>query len=150
MIEALKKCSKCGTEKSLANFSDRKTAKGTIYKHARCNECLSQYKRSWENKDRKEVREYIFNYLSNNSCVLCGTTDVLALEFDHIEPTEKEFNMCYAGNGKQGGKVSLDILAKEIAKCQVLCRNCHQKETHKHNNSWRYQMLMAKEGSNLL
>ena len=36
-------------------------------------------------------------------------------------------------------KIGADLV-KEVAKCQVLCRNCHQSKTHKENNSWRWQL----------
>lgn len=76
----------------------------------------------------------------SNPCAHCGTTDVLVLEFDHIDPKEKLLNICKSVNGKAGGKVSFETLVKEVAKCQVLCRNCHQSKTHKENNSWRWQL----------
>jgi 5-methylcytosine-specific restriction endonuclease McrA len=137
----MRTCSKCREEKSVNDFSNRKTKKGTVIKHRICKSCSTDYKRSWESKSRKVVRDYVFNYLSTNPCNGCGSTDVLSLEFDHIDPKQKSLNVCKAISGKEGYRFSLEELITEISKCQVLCRNCHQAKTHKDNNSWRWQML---------
>jgi hypothetical protein len=56
-------------------------------------------------------------------CVKCGCTE--ALEFDHIDPTTKSFNIS-AGYHKP-----MEVLEEELAKCQLLCVSCHREKTKK-------------------
>lgn len=61
-------------------------------------------------------------------CMNCGS--IKYLEFDHINPNEKEFtisNLC---------SVSIKRLEKELDKCQLLCEKCH-KEKH----AWKHGTL---------
>jgi len=54
-------------------------------------------------------------------CVDCGYSNCLgALEFHHRDPATKDF-----GVGRFNG--SLERLLAEVAKCDLLCANCHRK-----------------------
>lgn len=53
-------------------------------------------------------------------CVKCGSTS--KLEFDHINPKEKLYNIAKIWH--QHGKVTL-----ELKKCQLLCNVCHLEKT---------------------
>ena len=56
-------------------------------------------------------------------CSVCGYDKCNeALEFHHIEPTEKEFSFCNVMAKPQ----SWDKIVKEIRKCVCLCSNCHR------------------------
>ena len=64
---------------------------------------------------------------------LCGLNgSPYALEFDHIEPSEKY----RTASGKKLSPAemvkdySLQTVLSEIAKCRVLCANCHAVHTH--------------------
>ena len=57
------------------------------------------------------------------TCKQCGNNDHRVLEFHHL--SDKEFNV------GEGIKFSKERLLKEIAKCEVLCANCHAKEHYK-------------------
>ena len=60
-------------------------------------------------------------------CIECGYKEnPVALDFDHINPADKEFTI-----GTSYTSVSLKRLYKEIDKCQVLCANCHRIRTYK-------------------
>ena len=52
----------------------------------------------------------------------CGETHKACLDFHHIKPSTKLFDI-----GKMFGKVSLSRMLAEIAKCNILCSNCHRK-----------------------
>jgi hypothetical protein len=57
-------------------------------------------------------------------CALCGYREnPNALAFDHLDQARKSFNV---GTGKS---LSWPRVLAEIAKCRVLCFNCHQIET---------------------
>lgn len=54
-------------------------------------------------------------------CVQCGSTE--KLEVDHIDPTTKKWKPSSVWSRKQ---VDRDM---ELAKCQVLCKECHEIKT---------------------
>ena len=95
-----------------------------------------EYMREWHNNRNKEVKEFLFKFLSLSKCVDCGEQRVLCLEFDHKNPQKKLFNL---GKAHMIKKLSLKELVREIAKCEVRCSNCHKIKTHKEQNTWRYQ-----------
>lgn len=82
-------------------------------------------------KDKQAVREYHLNnwhrlrkqYLEllGNECVKCGSNE--DLEFDHIDPTEKEYEIKALTTRKR------ETILKELAKCQLLCKSCHLQKT---------------------
>lgn len=95
------------------------------------------YQKTWHSNRSLKIKQFIFNYLSTKSCIKCGVSDVLVLEFDHKNPKRKSFNL---GKAFMDKDMTINKLKKEIAKCVVLCSNCHTHKTHEQNNSWRYQM----------
>jgi hypothetical protein len=55
-------------------------------------------------------------------CVRCGIDDPSVLDFHHRDPAEKKFSL-----GRiQNSVFDLEIVQKEIAKCDLLCANCHR------------------------
>jgi 5-methylcytosine-specific restriction endonuclease McrA len=65
----------------------------------------------------KQRRDAAIVYLGSK-CVDCGRTT--ELEFDHVNPKEKSFNMgeIFAGKRK-------DVLWAEVDKCVLRCMSCH-------------------------
>jgi hypothetical protein len=67
----------------------------------------------------KKVSEWIREYKLEKGCVDCGyNAHHAALEFDHLEPHIMGTVSSLAGS-------SLARVQKEIAVCEVVCRNCH-------------------------
>ena len=59
-------------------------------------------------------------------CVKCGyNAHAAALDFNHIDPSTKSFNI-----GCKTSSLSLDKLLEEVAKCEVMCANCHRIHTY--------------------
>jgi hypothetical protein len=56
-----------------------------------------------------------------SQCVRCESTE--NLQFDHVDPRTKSFNI------SQQATHSLEALAQELEKCQLLCRECHLAKT---------------------
>jgi 5-methylcytosine-specific restriction endonuclease McrA len=56
-------------------------------------------------------------------CVACGQTE--DLEFDHINPLDKTYNVARILTGGSEQKVQA-----ELQKCQLLCKECHDKKTY--------------------
>lgn len=57
------------------------------------------------------------------SCKKCGETNPACLDFHHRDGEEKEVNI-----GHRGRYLSRKRLLLEVAKCDILCVNCHRKE----------------------
>ena len=70
------------------------------------------------------LRKKAVSYLGEK-CSLCGyDTCIDALEFHHIDPTQKDFGISYKGITR-----SWDKIKDELDKCVLVCSNCH-KEIH--------------------
>lgn len=64
--------------------------------------------------------------MKGGKCEICGyNKNLSALEFHHINPNEKKFNI----DGRNISNKSMKSLIEESQKCKLLCSNCH-KETH--------------------
>src|SRR3954447_20487902 len=55
-------------------------------------------------------------------CARCGSVD--DLHFDHVDPRTKRFDIC-----KRLAGISEARLQAELAKCQLLCRPCHDEKS---------------------
>ena len=60
--------------------------------------------------------------LLGGQCAHCGSAE--SLEFDHIDPSTKEFTI---GQRMAGG--SQKRIEAELAKCQLLCKSCHEEKS---------------------
>jgi hypothetical protein len=60
-------------------------------------------------------------------CTDCGVNyPPYVMEFDHLPEHVKHFTIA----GGTAGHITLDALVAELAKCEVVCRNCHAERTH--------------------
>ncbi len=74
-------------------------------------------------KRKDQIATWFEGYKSNLFCVFCRENTSVCLEFHHLDPSRKDFNLAIISSWGYGKK---RILA-EIAKCKVLCANCHKK-----------------------
>ena len=133
-------CSTCGELKDAGQFSWRNRARGQKWKT--CKSCQSKQRKRWyrRNKDTHkqnvaevkrrtiaEARAYVLEYLSTHPCETCGESDPAVLEFHHRPGTNKRMRV----GAMMGGGYSVKKVRQEIAKCQVLCANCHRRITAK-------------------
>ena len=73
---------------------------------------------------RRLKHRQIFEERLGGQCVKCGTTE--NLEFDHIHPGDKSFNITSRMNCR-----ITDEMYDELDKCQLLCKSCHKQVTIK-------------------
>jgi hypothetical protein len=92
-----------------------------IYDHERghskrlCNSCHAN---GWISRTELKRR---LAALKGGKCQICGYSRCLkALTFHHLDPDTKLFNL--AGSHNQGWEAQ----AREVAKCVLLCANCHR------------------------
>lgn len=77
------------------------------------------------NAKRLEIINFLTNVKIQFGCCACGCSDYWALEFHHVHPEEKLFNVSMfliEGTWEQ----RIERLLKEIAKCEIMCANCHK------------------------
>lgn len=131
-----RRCPRC--ERSLPVDAFPPRAGGTR-RHCYCRDCKSAYQREWygRNRDRhlKEVREdttarrrRVAEYLGTLKsipCADCGRRfPPEVMDFDHVRG-QKVSNI--SALRQSVGARRLDA---EIAKCDVVCANCHRKRTY--------------------
>lgn len=134
----MKICSTCNISKPLKDFYKKKSNSDGYDNN--CKECKRNYDKAYYAKrysdtemveKRKRLkqdialrnRKFIYDYLSTHPCVSCGESDPIVLEFDHIDMLDKSFNISDSTDH------SIASIKAEIAKCRVLCANCHRRRT---------------------
>lgn len=130
----MKKCSKCGIEKPLEEFF----LKTGNRRHSYCKECKKEYDRKWyinnenrrtnlnisQNKRRIRNQDFVRDYKKSRSCEICGYNKTHhALEFHHISG-DKKYSISTIRT------LSLETIKAEIAKCILICANCHRELHH--------------------
>jgi hypothetical protein len=99
-----------------------------------CRPCHTEYRREHYLANAKkykrmvkdrlhETRNWLRALKATLKCEKCGENHPAALQFHHRDPKQKDFVLV---QGAYGGHSKERILA-EIAKCDVLCANCHFK-----------------------
>jgi hypothetical protein len=130
-----RRCGRCEQVKSVEEFAWRRQDRDQRDNY--CRPCRAAYKqehyalnraryiRSAQERKRAVVAErvaYLLDFFRSHPCVDCGEDDPLVLEFDHLG--EKEFNIS-KGIRDRGW----DAVLAEMAKCDVVCANCHRRRT---------------------
>jgi len=81
---------------------------------------------------------YLLKYFETHPCADCRETDALVLEFDHL--ADKRFNI-----GSALPYRNWQSILDEIAKCEVVCANCHRRRTAR-RRGWLRLLLAAPAG----
>ena len=106
----IKECKKHGPTEHYRDSSGR----------LRCMKCRTEAVQ----RRREKIKELAVQY-KGGKCCICGYNRYLgALEFHHLNPTEKDF-----GIGTKGYTRSFEKVKGELDKCILVCSNCH-KEIH--------------------
>lgn len=83
--------------------------------------------REYQKQRREKNKQKL--YLYKTPCVKCGESRSYVIDFHHINPDEKLFNISTAGSRH----TDVDI-SNEVKKCICLCRNCHQEYHYFYGN----------------
>lgn len=134
-LKLQKQCRACKEVKELENFH---YSRGNWV--ALCTPCLRERNRRYYLNRRIDIKEWLFDYLSQNPCIDCGESDPMRLQLDHRD--DKKFNL---GKALVGKSKSLADVQAEVAKCDVRCANCHQVKTHGEQNTWKYRMHLERK-----
>ncbi|GHO64842.1 hypothetical protein KSC_037340 [Ktedonobacter sp. SOSP1-52] len=74
-------------------------------------------------KKQQEITKWFRECKSTFQCMRCGISHPAVLQFHHRDRSSKNFNIARRAINPTSQKK----LAEEIAKCDVLCVNCHAK-----------------------
>lgn len=83
-------------------------------------------------KRRHKIKELSIEY-KGGCCERCGYNKYIgALEFHHLDPNEKDFNLSKKGHCRSWEKVKI-----ELDKCILLCANCHREIHEEGRNKYK-------------
>ena len=131
-------CPRCGQSQPLECFS-KHSNRGLQHW---CQSCFSEYFRQRGNVHRVQVAEskrrrrlkgraFVNDYLEAHPCADCGLSEIAVLEFDHLGDKQASLSSLLAAGW------SIKRLKDEIARCEVVCVNCHRRRTGDRGSSWR-------------
>lgn len=126
----MKKCCKCKLIKTYESFNKASLRKDGL--SSSCKDCnKANLKRDYyanksyyfekNNKGRAKIREYI--NLKKTKCSNCNESHISCLDFHHLDPKTKMYNIGQLPNVSW----CLKKIDEEIEKCILLCSNCHRK-----------------------
>lgn len=85
--------------------------------------------------NRLRIRKYL-DEVKSKECADCGFRyPPHCMDFDHLN--DKRFNVSEAASGNY----SLETIKAEVAKCEVVCSNCHRERTHQRRNKKKHPPL---------
>jgi hypothetical protein len=89
---------------------------------------------------KRRVKEFI-NSLKDKPCADCGNSyPHYVMHFDHLPQYEKKFNI---SNPRTTRK---DKILAEIAKCELVCANCHAVRTYgREERAYGHNPLLRKD-----
>ena len=74
------------------------------------------------------IRAIIHEYKAETGCITCGDKRHWVLVFHYRDSSQKEFSI-----GANSGR-SMTKIVNEMAKCDVMCANCHRDLHHQEYN----------------
>lgn len=118
----MKTCRDCGIELPLSEFYKNRNVRDGYLNQ--CKKCTVGRYGPGRSARAKRDRLYFQQIKLERGCADCGYREnAVALDFDHLPGTEKKYRVaCMAG-------VSRALIDAEIAKCEVVCANCHRIRT---------------------
>jgi hypothetical protein len=154
MTEAQRRCVRCGQTKPVEEFRLRS---GTQRRQSWCRACKVAYDREWYRRNRAthiaKVAVLRQQQRDRNSRILAQRKDVPCsdcgrrypphvMDFDHVND-DKVAAVAELARRPASERVLLD----EIAKCEVVCANCHRERTYRRKERYRRRRRSAPEES---
>ncbi len=132
----MKKCIRCEEIKEVSEFAKDSHRKDGI--RSECIICRKEYNVKYYIKNviiyksrsklnnkiyKKKLKKWFFNLKSNLKCIKCGENHPGCLDFHHRNKDDKVSTISDMITNRD----SIENITIEIAKCDVLCANCHRK-----------------------
>ena len=118
-----RECYGCRRHRPLESFTIVRNKVGgkDEFRHRRCNQCRA--KRQKESPHQLEKKR-VWEAAKSRPCADCGRSFASeCMDFDHVRGTK-----CYTISSAYRW-ASMENLVEEIAKCDVVCANCHRART---------------------
>ena len=131
---AEKLCPRCQATKPVSEFPIRARGSPDSF----CRACAKAYFHEYYVKNKeayvaraalrnKKIQE-ILRVGKSKPCADCGCSyPYYVMDFDH---REGETKLCNVSALNRHRRVSMQKLLEELAKCDVVCANCHRERTH--------------------
>ena len=119
----MKVCSKCKRNLPDEDFYKSNQTKQGL--SCWCRDCTRQQVNSRGKEanriNSRKMRRKLHDYVETlkTPCAKCGNDHPYVLDFHHIDPSTKKFDIGHWYKTK-------DAINEEVKKCICLCRNCHQ------------------------
>jgi hypothetical protein len=141
--EEPRRCYRCGEIKQADEFAWRRKARGQ--RDSFCRPCRSAYGKEHylanrqryidqaaevKRRLRLERTTFLLEYFATHPCIDCGEPDPVVLEFDHLRDTSFDIGQKLLHRNWQA-------ILDEIAKCEVVCANCHRRRTARRRGTLR-------------
>lgn len=139
-------CKSCGISKLLDDY--HRSSKNKDGRQRLCKDCnriqRNNYYKTAAGRHsgimsgrrlREQNNVKLFNYFLEHPCVDCGESNPVVLQFDHIDPALKSYDI-----SSHMRKKTWTTLLLEINKCEVRCANCHTLRTA-HQFNWQSLVL---------
>lgn len=143
--DGLIRCPKCDTAKERIHFYASGLSRGSAAA-GWCKPCMKASQKTPEMRRRiteaqgrlrAEKRQYVQDKKTAIGCA-CGEKHPACLEWHHTGEQEKEESLCRMIDQNR----PYDVLDAEMAKCVVLCSNCHRKQHWESEDRSKYRSLM--------
>lgn len=119
-------CGSCKVEQPIGNFYIEAEARASARQGKKRKMPCRQCQREYQQKRRAPRQEYVDKLKAERGCMDCGLHPEYSqvLEFDHRPDENKLFHI---SDGMVNG--TMERLITEIAKCDIVCANCHRVRT---------------------
>jgi hypothetical protein len=114
--ERIKKWMASASEQEIADYRKKVTARKAAWIRSE-----SGAEKTKQMKRRAYDRAMEFINSHKTECVECGEREVVCLQFHHLDPSQKDSNVCALASRSRAS------IIRELGKCVVLCANCHMK-----------------------
>ena len=89
------------------------------------NKATEKLRIAEDKKKRMErYKSILWDLKANSGCSRCPEKDPACLDFHHTDPKTKKFTIAAISTRSP----ALKLLLAEVAKCAIICANCHRKE----------------------
>lgn len=124
----MKNCYKCKGPNNTSQSYCKECRKVIDFEYNQRRDKQKKYLRQRERENKN--KEWVYSYLQNNPCK-CGESRPECLDFHHLKDKQYSVSNMYS--------LSISKIQLEIAKCKVLCANCHRVITAKENNWYKFK-----------
>jgi len=119
----MKTCLTCTEHLPLDRFYVNRGMKDGRLNH--CKVCIVAKYGPGRSERAKKDRTYFQDIKVQRGCTDCGyRANPVALDFDHLPGSVKLYRVCSMAGMSRG------LIDAEIAKCEVVCANCHRIRTN--------------------